>query len=200
MPNPHTCPYCSRNFKRPEHLRRHCRTHTKEKPFVCSCGAAFTRTDLLRRHEKLAHLGAHEPNDTHSGGSSAATLPGMGPQQASQGGGEFSGLDIAPRIDAMEASEAVYQDPAFIDSMTNFETFVGGLRLPLDFFSFPFSLNVCSDLTTAAGITPLESGIFGNDSQSTDGPFPFSRDLYPNDTTQPRRTLISTMNPLVPLN
>ncbi|PKK43674.1 hypothetical protein CI102_12233, partial [Trichoderma harzianum] len=51
----HTCPHCGRDFKRPEHLRRHCRTHTNEKPFVCFCGAAFSRTDLLRRHEKLTH-------------------------------------------------------------------------------------------------------------------------------------------------
>ncbi|KAH7016566.1 uncharacterized protein B0I36DRAFT_255009 [Microdochium trichocladiopsis] len=55
MPKVHRCPHCSREFKRPEHLRRHCRAHTGEKPYVCHCGACFTRKDLLRRHEGLAH-------------------------------------------------------------------------------------------------------------------------------------------------
>lgn len=27
---------------------------TKEKPFICHCGAAFTRRDLLTRHQRLA--------------------------------------------------------------------------------------------------------------------------------------------------
>ncbi|PYH86719.1 hypothetical protein BO82DRAFT_412483 [Aspergillus uvarum CBS 121591] len=29
--------------------------YTKEKPFACPCGRAFTRKDLLRRHERLNH-------------------------------------------------------------------------------------------------------------------------------------------------
>lgn len=28
---------------------------TKEKPFVCSCRASFTRKDLLTRHHRLSH-------------------------------------------------------------------------------------------------------------------------------------------------
>lgn len=31
---------------------------TKEKPYVCDCGAAFARRDLLHRHERLTHTGA----------------------------------------------------------------------------------------------------------------------------------------------
>jgi hypothetical protein len=30
---------------------------TKEKPFVCSCGRSFTRTDLLKRHIQLSRAG-----------------------------------------------------------------------------------------------------------------------------------------------
>lgn len=44
-----------RRFKRLEHVQRHERTHTKETPFKCPCGRSFSRRDLLRRHEKLAH-------------------------------------------------------------------------------------------------------------------------------------------------
>lgn len=28
---------------------------TKEKPFICRCGASFTRNDLLKRHSRIAH-------------------------------------------------------------------------------------------------------------------------------------------------
>ncbi|KAH7319780.1 hypothetical protein B0I35DRAFT_450864 [Stachybotrys elegans] len=53
------CKYCSKRFRRVEHVQRHERTHTKEKPFSCNwdhCGKTFGRRDLLVRHEKLVHL------------------------------------------------------------------------------------------------------------------------------------------------
>ncbi|KAL7796400.1 fungal-specific transcription factor domain-containing protein [Trichoderma afarasin] len=50
------CHRCSRLFARSEHLQRHERSHTKEKPFQCSqCPKAFTRKDLLSRHDRLSH-------------------------------------------------------------------------------------------------------------------------------------------------
>ncbi|KAL2868895.1 transcription factor domain-containing protein [Aspergillus lucknowensis] len=50
------CPRCSRPFARLEHLQRHERSHTKEKPYCCDkCPKSFTRKDLLVRHERLAH-------------------------------------------------------------------------------------------------------------------------------------------------
>ncbi|KAJ4256902.1 hypothetical protein NW762_008998 [Fusarium torreyae] len=52
---PHVCPYCDRGFRKLEHLRRHTRIHTKEKPYVCHCGSSFSRRDLLRRHDRLSH-------------------------------------------------------------------------------------------------------------------------------------------------
>jgi len=52
---PHACSVgaCSARFKRQEHLRRHERTHTDERPFGCNvCGRKFSRTDNLRMHRK----------------------------------------------------------------------------------------------------------------------------------------------------
>ncbi|KAJ5507278.1 hypothetical protein N7527_009421 [Penicillium freii] len=49
------CRFCKKEFKRLEHLQRHERIHTREKPFVCQCGRPFSRQDLLIRHERLCH-------------------------------------------------------------------------------------------------------------------------------------------------
>ena len=39
------CSICQSTFRRPEHLKRHFRSHTKEKPFECAqCGRHFSRT------------------------------------------------------------------------------------------------------------------------------------------------------------
>lgn len=139
-----------------------------------------------------------------------ATLPGIGPPQTSQGDGSISGPVVTPGSDAMGACEGqmlslpdskecveadstalVYQDPTFIDSMTNFESFIGGLGLPLEFITSPFSLNIDADLTGSPGVQSLEPGIFYDSSQSAAGPLPFSKGLYPHDTMQSRQTSIS---------
>lgn len=52
------CNTCTRAFARLEHLRRHERSHTKEKPFTCSvCQRKFSRRDLLLRHAQKLHAG-----------------------------------------------------------------------------------------------------------------------------------------------
>ncbi|KAI9332636.1 hypothetical protein BD770DRAFT_374861 [Pilaira anomala] len=53
----HACPVsqCMRRFKRLEHLKRHMRIHTLERPFRCSypgCQKNFSRSDNLSQHIK----------------------------------------------------------------------------------------------------------------------------------------------------
>lgn len=52
------CHTCTRAFARLEHLRRHERSHTQEKPFSCGvCQRKFSRRDLLLRHAQKLHSG-----------------------------------------------------------------------------------------------------------------------------------------------
>lgn len=53
------CQICTRAFARQEHLTRHERSHTKEKPYSCGiCNRNFSRRDLLLRHANKIHGGS----------------------------------------------------------------------------------------------------------------------------------------------
>ncbi|KAI4180036.1 MAG: hypothetical protein LQ346_007075 [Caloplaca aetnensis] len=63
----HSCPIptCGRLFKRLEHLKRHVRTHTQERPYMCPhCGKAFSRSDNLAQHRRT-HEARPEGLDGH---------------------------------------------------------------------------------------------------------------------------------------
>ena len=54
----HKCPICDSRFQRPEHVKRHMKSHSLDKPFQCDeagCGKRFNRKDNLKAHLKKIH-------------------------------------------------------------------------------------------------------------------------------------------------
>jgi C2H2 transcription facotor len=57
-------PPCSLSFTRSEHLARHIRKHTGERPFQCHCSRRFSRLDNLRQHAQTVHVNEEIPAES----------------------------------------------------------------------------------------------------------------------------------------
>ncbi|KAG8624559.1 hypothetical protein KVT40_007626 [Elsinoe batatas] len=65
------CGDCDKSYSRVDHLARHVRIHTQERPYVCdTCGKGFARADLLKRH--AAGHNAPANDKTGKGGSASS--------------------------------------------------------------------------------------------------------------------------------
>ncbi|KAH7906551.1 hypothetical protein BJ138DRAFT_982318, partial [Hygrophoropsis aurantiaca] len=54
---------CRMVFSRSEHLARHIRKHTGERPFTCHCSKQFSRLDNLRQHAQTVHADKCDQNE-----------------------------------------------------------------------------------------------------------------------------------------
>ncbi|KAH7919802.1 hypothetical protein BV22DRAFT_1022358 [Leucogyrophana mollusca] len=54
---------CRMVFSRSEHLARHIRKHTGERPFTCHCSKQFSRLDNLRQHAQTVHADKADQNE-----------------------------------------------------------------------------------------------------------------------------------------
>ena len=59
------CSFCKKGFANALVLQSHTRTHTGDKPFVCTtCDKAFTQKGSLDRHKKI-HIKKRSPEEKH---------------------------------------------------------------------------------------------------------------------------------------
>ncbi|KAL5634939.1 hypothetical protein ACGC1H_002837 [Rhizoctonia solani] len=125
MAGDHACPVCQATFTRPQHVARHMRSHTGDRPYKCSvCNDSFGRSDLLKRHEKKMHSTASSATSTptttknnkfdvhfskgvkrpqpfpyvDSGTTSVASGSGGDISASNSGSGSGSGADSVPTI------------------------------------------------------------------------------------------------------
>ncbi|KAL0571628.1 Up in starvation [Marasmius crinis-equi] len=170
---------CRMVFSRSEHLARHIRKHTGERPFSCHCGKQFSRLDNLRQHAQTVHADKQDQNERmmrdltslHASMAAAnkATNRGRGRQSSAQvkhedsGGGlgrpgtstGYEGWDQGQDVD-MESTHT--QSPtsagptqSFRDSQQSFQSFRNPSSQSFRASSDIASVNSLSNNSNAAG-------------------------------------------------
>ncbi|KAG9120629.1 hypothetical protein FRC07_003810 [Ceratobasidium sp. 392] len=175
---------CSMVFSRSEHLARHVRKHTGERPFACHCGKQFSRLDNLRQHAQTVHSDKLDLNErmmrdltslhTALAATTHRSLPRLSPSQTTPTQPQPSRSQPSTPIDAHPGASGVVPSMAYDawrrDDFRN-EPFLAQ--------SFPSSQSF-----RAQSHLPVPAGSFRTSHSYPDPRFPPS-DVYPHAPGRP---------------
>jgi len=197
-PKVHPCPECGRVLHRAEHLRRHLRTRTygadlhsterwrvgrysivdtrwcvcidtKERPYACRCGQAFTRQDLLVRHRRLAHASADREASADDVGSefapSAHVPSNDNPEWCTVTANEHERA-TPPYLSerpghTFDATPSMPAEQDFDASMVDFSSFMDVVGLDFQLDHTGVNLNPSVDETILPTIMPTDTRAYG---------------------------------------
>ncbi|KAJ4864345.1 fungal specific transcription factor domain-containing protein [Trichoderma breve] len=162
---PPLCPYCQRSFSRLEHLQRHIRSHTNDKPFSCEiCSRSFGRNDLVIRHKRLVHATqSHQEREQYETGghprhiSSESVLIPDGNTRTSASNQPLAPWTNGTYATPNSALEETLNEPASLPLMIQ-----GGDPMQ-DFATFLESIGL-SEQWESEGLPSIEQWIFPTDS------------------------------------
>ncbi|KAH8194027.1 hypothetical protein TruAng_011808 [Truncatella angustata] len=177
--------------------------YTGEKPYVCHCGACFSRNDLLRRHENLAHSNDSEHNTILSRKTGFVDLPAIVEcdDQACTDIGQQTVEGLSASVSLQTSSENCMQDRVYADqlgghvvedldfasSRIDFEKLTRSVGLHIDWFESslfePVDLDVQQE-HMILGREDLQVDMASAAERKSDGPIPFAPRLvgYSKDT------------------
>ncbi|KAJ5135977.1 hypothetical protein N7448_004531 [Penicillium atrosanguineum] len=138
------CPVCAQDFKKAEHLARHLRSHTKEKPFNCPvCNKAFARQDTLLRHSR-----SHATDDI-CGCPQVQNDPSINGSHAS---------DLNPELNSNDAAfSGIPEVPLGLDAGSLADNIMAPMSPPKSIDKLTPSLSIGDNNTYPAQLTPLPS-------------------------------------------